>query len=300
MDTNTLIEVTVLPNNTLQLETLPNVQIGTDCPTITASTSVEVNSTSFSIFAQQEPDAFIVCKTYDVETERYFKQEAVISAKVPVANLHSFYFGGQPWLLSYHPDTEYVQFYQFDAEKVTITPITAIRLGKGFTTVQPLYYRNDVFFVAYNKDTGDVVKMQIVAPAHSALYAQTVWSATWAQGWTRFAFFRLGSENFFIKTNEKYHKVNIDHFMDSIALGSHPVLNEPAPEEMLSLSDVQTFYDVSQNPYFFTYQSNGAMTFNRFDGDCEGWQLALSSQQTANTTLCHTVQLKECTLILML
>ncbi|CZF81437.1 hypothetical protein GCE9029_02609 [Grimontia celer] len=300
MNTKALIEVTVLPDNSLQLETLPKVQIGTDCHTVNASTSVEVNGTSFSLFSQQDPDTFIVCKTYDVETESYFKQEAVIPAKYPIAMLHSFYFGGQPWLLSYHPDSDYVQFYRFDGEAITIIPVTSIRVGKGFTTVQPLYYRNDVFFVAYNKETGDVVKMQIVAPAYSELYAQKVWSATWAQGWTRFSFFRLGAENFFIKTNENYHKVNIDHFMDSIELGSHPVLNEPASQEMLSLSDVQTFYDISQNPYFFTYEPNGKMTFNRFDGDCEGWQLALSSQQAADTSLRHTVQLKECTLILML
>lgn len=300
MNTQALIEITVQPDNSLQLVNLPKVPIETHCQSITASTSLEANGTSFSIFVQPEPATFIVCKTYDVETETYFKQEATIAVDYPIAQLHSFYFGGQPWLLSYHPDSEYVQFYRFDDNPIAITPVTGIRVGKGFTTVQPLYYRNDVFFVAYNKNTGDVVKMQIVAPAHSALYAQKMWSATWAQGWTRFAFFRLGAENFFIKTNEKYHKVNIDHFMDSIELGSHPVLNEPASEEMLSLSNIQTFYDISQYPYFFTYNPNGAMTFNRFDGDCEGWQLALSSQQSADASLIHTVQLKECTLILML
>ncbi|WP_028025347.1 hypothetical protein [Enterovibrio calviensis] len=298
MKASTLMEVTVQPDNVLQLTPLPDAHIESQGQAVTASTSVDVNDCSYSIFALQSPNAFIVSKTYDVKTQCYFSQQVSVPSDYPIDTLHSFYFGGQPWLLSYHQDSDYVQFYRFDGE--TITPVTEIRVGQGFTTVQPLYYRNDVFFVAYNKTSGDVAKFQIVAPAYSALYAQKVWSDTWAQGWTRFAFFRLGAENFFIKTNEKYLKVNIDHFMDSIDLGSHPVLNESASPSMLSQSDVQTFYDTNQTPYFFTYQPDGAMTFNRFDGNCEGWKLALSSQQTADISLIHNVQLNERTLILLL
>ncbi|WP_407334170.1 hypothetical protein [Enterovibrio sp. 27052020O] len=300
MNTNTLIEVTVLPDNALQLTTLPTVHIASQCEAVTASATVDVNGISFSIFAQKNPDSLMVCRTYHAEKNSYFEPVVAIPVNEPIDTLQGFYFGGQPWLLSYHHDADTVHFYRFDSEAVTITPVTSIRVGKGFTTVQPLYYRNDVFFVAYNKDTGDVVKFQIVAPAYSPLYAQKTWSATWAQGWTRFSFFRLGAENFFIKTNEKYLKVNIDHFMDNIDQGSHPVLNQPASAEMLSLTKVQTFYDVHHNPYFFTYQPKGVMTFNRFDGDCEGWALMHTCQQAANISLHHTAQLEKRLLILML
>ncbi|MGF1766365.1 hypothetical protein L4D06_03110 [Enterovibrio makurazakiensis] len=298
MKASTLIEVKVKPDNTLELTPLPQVKIASQDQTVTASTSVDINECSYSIFTLQNPSVLIVSKTFDAKSQSYFSHQISIPCEYPIDTLHSFYFGGQPWLLSYHQDSDYVQFYRFDGK--TITPVTAIRIGKGFTTVQPLYYRNDVFFVAYNKTSGDVVKFQIVAPAYSPLYAQQVWSATWAQGWTRFAFFRLGAENFFIKTNEKYLKVNIDHFMDSIELGSHPVLNEAASPTMLAQSDVQTFYDANQNPFFFTYQPDGVMTFNRFDGNCEDWKLALSTQQAEDVTLIHNVQLSSRTLILLL
>lgn len=297
MKTSKLIEIVVESDNTLRLHPLPDVQVAPE-HTINASTHIEVEGCPYSVFAQQETHSFVICKTYDAENDSYFQPVTTVSFDAPVATLQGFYFGAQPWLLTYHPDSEYVQFYRISSD--TVTHIAAIRLGKGFTTVQPLYYRNDVFFVAYNKVSGEVVKFQVIAPAHSALYAQKAWSATWAQGWTRFAFFRLGAENFFIKTNEKYHKVNIDHFMDSIDLGSHPVLNQPASDKMLGQTDVQAFYDTNQNPYFFTYQPDGTMTFNRFRGDCKGWQPAFSSQQTANVSLIHTAQLTTRTLVLLL
>ncbi|MEZ9524946.1 hypothetical protein [Enterovibrio norvegicus] len=299
MSESTLVDVKVLPDTNVILNVLSEVHPPTFCDNAIASASIDINGQSFSIFIQEGAVSLTLCKSYDASSGAYFVDDKTITLEHPVETLKGFYFGGQPWLICYHSDSEYAQCYRINTTELTLENRVATRVGAGFTTITPLYYRNDVFFVAYNKNTGAVAKYQMMSPAYSPLYCQVSWSATWAQGWTRFAFFRLGGENFFIKTNEKYNKVNIDHFMDSIDLGSHPVLNESATPLMLGLSDVQTFYDSNNTPYFYTYQPDGSMTFNRFDGDCNGWKVALTCQQAANSSLRHTVQLPDRTLILL-
>jgi len=43
------------------------------------------------------------------------------------------------------------------------------------------------------------------------LQTMNVWSWVWAHGWTHFAFFQFGGENFFFKINVAFPNVNIDH-----------------------------------------------------------------------------------------
>ena len=99
-------------------------------------------------------------------------------------------------------------------------------------------YRNSVYIVMYAFDTGKYKKYQLFTPANTALYPTVDLVRHLGQTWTRFAFFQFGGENFFIKTNLAHKKVNIDHFMDDANEGSHPVLNTPAPTDMLNASDV--------------------------------------------------------------
>ncbi len=158
------------------------------------------------------------------------------------------------------------------APNLGLSVVSTLNIETGATTLAAFIYRKQLYFISYNRDTGHVSKYQITVNASPySVSVQKVWSDKWAQGWTRFSFFQMGAENFFIKTNIKYNKVNIDHFMDDSGEGSHPVLNIDAPAQMVGVNNVNTFVDVKGFPYFATYRSNGETTFNRVYGNCQGW-----------------------------
>jgi len=79
---------------------------------------------------------------------------------------------------------------------------------------------------------------------------RSFWTKEWAQGWTRFAFFKMGGENFFLKTNPPHKNVNIDHMVDNPAEGSHPVgTHLPLALDL----DVVAAVNFKHNAYFASY-----------------------------------------------
>ena len=161
-----------------------------------------------------------------------------------------------------------------------------------FTTLKTFSYREKTFFIMYDIITGSVYKYQVAINTSPETFSvENVWSDTWAKGWTRFSFFQLGTENFFIKTNISYKKVNIDHFMDDPNEGSHPVLNIDAPEQMIDANNVVVFLNTKGFPFFATYNStNGMLTFNSIYANCQGWdsecELTTDSEQELMLTFC--------------
>jgi hypothetical protein len=99
----------------------------------------------------------------------------------------------------------------------------------------------------------------------------------WAQGWTRFAFFQFGGENFFLKTNTWKPNVNIDHVLDDLAAGTAEVGSYLTLANAQRLDIVQPFSLGHGDPYFVSYmRSNGQLTLNRFHSDCLGWTTVAS------------------------
>ncbi len=188
----------------------------------------------------------------------------------PVSNLQAFKVGGEPFLLTYDAKDEYLHALQL--KNSSLNPVYNGYVGNGYTTVAPMAYRNSNYVVLYNSETGAVAKYQWLVPSDKPLYAEKVWSDTWAKQWVRFAFFQMGGENFFIKTNMEHKKVNIDHFMDDPAEGSHPVLNENASSAMLTNNAVVTLSDTRGTPYFVTYHDSGEVTVNEIFASALGWE----------------------------
>ncbi len=102
-----------------------------------------------------------------------------------------------------------------------------------------------------------------------------IWAHPWAPGWTRFAFFQFGGENFFLKTNvgnSKKLNVNIDHVLDTLSAGTAEVGTQLTLADALELNNVEPFTLGAGDPYFATYISkSGTLTLNRFHSDCLGW-----------------------------
>ncbi|MGC1121148.1 MAG: hypothetical protein WBA22_08640 [Candidatus Methanofastidiosia archaeon] len=197
-----------------------------------------------------------------------------------------FLLAKQPHILAYNAKSGKFEFFRIEQDLTlsllyTYSKTYGDDATVGYTTVQPFSYRGSVYYLCYNFDTGTVAAYQLSVPATEPLKTTGIYLHEWAQGWTRFAFFEFGGENFFLKTNTKYVNVNIDHIVDDPSQGSHPVgthLNLPQ-----DLDAVAAFSMDGGDPYFVTYKKSGETTFNRIHGDCLGWtqEAALSTGEDA-------------------
>jgi hypothetical protein len=108
-----------------------------------------------------------------------------------------------------------------------------------------------------------------------------VWSHYWAKGWTRFAFFQYGGENFFLKTNAVKPNVIIDHILDdlsgTVSVGTH--LDLRAAQR---LDFVRSLDPPDLGPHFVTYEKTGETTVNRIRSDCLGWATVASFSSKEN------------------
>ncbi|HXZ02496.1 MAG TPA: hypothetical protein VEI03_21055 [Stellaceae bacterium] len=146
----------------------------------------------------------------------------------------------------------------------------------GWTVLQPVTHLNKNYYMTYGFHTGAVELFSISVAATVAgdvppLDTENVWSWVWAKGWTRFAFFQLGGENFFLKTNTLKPNVNIDHLDSDPNIRSNEVGTEMDLEDAQQLDICSSFYQNGNTPYFITYMKNGKTTVNRVHGDCLGW-----------------------------
>lgn len=153
-----------------------------------------------------------------------------------------------------------------------------------FGQVVALGYRDDGYVAVY---TAGIVN---TSPAgYPPLLMTPIWSHMWAPGWTRFAFFLLGGEPFFLKTNTKKLNVNIDHVLDTLISGTAEVgtlLQNQLPDA-LKITNVEPLLLGNADPWFVTYISpTGAATLNRIHADCLGWtQGASFKAPTGSTTV---------------
>jgi hypothetical protein len=177
-----------------------------------------------------------------------------------------------------------------------------LAVSKGFTTLKVFNQFGQVVFLGYRADTGYVatytVGVTVSSPVTGVppLQMLPVWSHPWAAGWTRFAFFYLGGEPFFLKTNTKVLNVNIDHVLDTLASGTAEVgtmLQNQLPDA-LNITNVEAFAMVRGEPYFVTYiSSSGEATLNRFHADCLGWTQVAKFSAAPGSTVVAPLKLGE-------
>ena len=157
---------------------------------------------------------------------------------------------------------------------------------RGFTMVKPVTSRARLGLMGYNFDDGHVAIYTVSVrttspPGVPPLSLTPFWSHYWSPGWTRFAFFQFGGENFFLKTNVLKHKVNIDHVLDDFAgnneVGAYLDLHRAEHLDIVSSLDTP-----NAGPHFVTYEKTGEMTVNRIRSDCMGWNLAASFKSREN------------------
>jgi hypothetical protein len=194
-----------------------------------------------------------------------------------------FVLGGASYVIAYQAQAGLVQFFGLQGDLTLTKPYVYSRVRlpavtPGWTVLQPVVYLNKVYFVSYNFDDGAVNLFAVVdtagAPEGQApLETDNIWAWTWAKGWTRFAFFTLGGENFFLKTNTAKLNVNIDHLnLDPNVRSSEVLTNaQAALPNAPTLDIVRPFVMAGGAPFFLTYLSAGQTQFFDIHPDCQGW-----------------------------
>jgi hypothetical protein len=214
--------------------------------------------------------------------------------------IEAFQIGSASHLLAYNSARGQFAFFPITRDLRSRPPyLFARRRGPdataGFDVVQPIVVGGFVYYLCYGADSGRVVIYSLsVTAANSGttppLVSSSVWVHGWARKWTRFAFFELGGETFFLKTNIGRLNVNIDHVLDNPAAGTTEVRSQLDLENALELDIVRSFYLRAGDPYFVTYMKNGETTFNRLHGDCQGWDT--EATLTSITDATHVVPLR--------
>lgn len=218
-------------------------------------------------------------RTIDVYALSVQKPHLEKLASTPVDHAYnsvrSFTVAGEPWLVAYEKEAGLLDFFRVDKD-FSLRPTCSYSRAygdttRGYTAVHPFSYRGDMRLLAYCSDDGRAAVYRLSVTADEPLRVAPAWNAKWAEGWTRFSLFRLGGENYFLKTNTIYKSVYIDHLADEAAEGSHPVGRHlPLP---IDLTATCTF-EMAGCLYIGTYRAEGAATVNRLRSDCQGWDTA--------------------------
>jgi hypothetical protein len=196
--------------------------------------------------------------------------------------INVFLLGNCPYLAAYTAKTGVFNVYVIADDFSLSAPYQFFRnhepsLSQGFNTVCSFTVFGQVLILGYREDNGYVamytVGVAATSPPNTAPLIMTpAWAHQWAKGWTNFAFFQLGGENFFFKTNTWKWNVNIDHVLDNPAAGTVEVGSNMDPAKKLKSVDiVRAFVLGTGDPYFAAYTKGGHISVNRFHGDCQGW-----------------------------
>ncbi|MGB3549609.1 MAG: hypothetical protein WA993_02890 [Candidatus Binatus sp.] len=208
--------------------------------------------------------------------------------------LNGFTFSNTAYLMAYRADTGQFGFYSLDGElrleaTYLFSRTHAPAVSKGFTTVRPFVLANGLVFLGYAFETGAVCMYGLTgvvsSPASAPpVLANAIWDHVWAPGWTRFAFFNLGGEVFFLKTNTKYPNVNIDHVLDVPANGTIEVATRMDLTDAQALTFVDSFAMDNGHPHFIAYRPDGLTTVYRIHSDCTGWTSLVSVDAPPNAS----------------
>lgn len=239
--------------------------------------------------ATQQLDAYILSASDPWIQQTAYKANL---SDGPWDTLNSFVLGNVQYLLTYRADTGGFGFFAV-ADDLTVSrpyifSASHTTPSNGFTTVAPYTSLNGQYVMGYDFITGRVENFSVaVVPSSTggkpALLALNVWYHLWAPGWTHFAFFQLGSSNFFFKINTAKLNVNIDHMQDNPAMGSIEIGSQLQAQlpDALSIDAAAIIPWRYGEPYFLTYIASSGMTaVYKIRSDCLGW-----TPQTSSTTV---------------
>jgi hypothetical protein len=205
--------------------------------------------------------------------------------------VQSFVIGNQPYLMCYETKTGWFGFFPLSTALDVAAPYRFRRThepgtSNGFTMVKSFVAAGGVAFIGYNGATGAVamytISVTATSPEHlPPLFALAVWSHQWAKGWTRFAFFQFGAENFFLKTNTVFPNVNIDHIVDGLVGGTLEVSTNMNLVEAQALTIVEPMRYNRGDNYVIAYKPDGVVALYRIWPDCSGWTEAARFQGPA-------------------
>jgi len=227
--------------------------------------------------------------------------------------IEPFLLGSRPYLLAYQSKTGAFSIFALADDLTVGRPFEYRRarppgVTSGFDVTKPLAVNGLVSILTYSSTNGTVnaysLQMLSTPAAGSpegapALQINPVWLHEWAREWTRFAFFQLGGENFFLKTNVGKLNVNIDHVLDDPSQGTVEVGTYLTLDNALDLNIVTAFYLGGGDPYFVAYMDSGATTLYRFHSDCQGWTKQLDASTVAKASLIVPIEVSGQTLLLI-
>lgn len=208
--------------------------------------------------------------------------------------IEPFYIANKPHLLCYQSKNGHMYFFPITERLKSEHPLHFYHHRSPYTTdlteVKPLVSQGQVFVLGYNGENGFVNIWTVSATSVSNGYlpplaVNVVWAHQWAKGWTRFAFFTWGNENFFLKTNTWKPNVNIDHVWNDLTKGTNEVGSHLKLKDDQTLDIVHPFEVGPGDPFFLTYLAKtGETNFNRVHGDCLGWTTCATENLVTNAT----------------
>ncbi len=198
-------------------------------------------------------------------------------------SLRSFVLGNKSYLMGYEKTHGNFGFYEVKSDYTLSKPYTFMNMRswptQNFSEVEPFVATGLMYVLCYDDEKGTVAIFSLDVIATSPdnippLNMLNVWYHLWARGWEDFAFFQLGQSNFFFKINKAKLNVNIDHVLDSPALGSVEIgsyLQHLLPNALdVSLSSIIPWSD--GEPYLATYDGKTSeVNIYRIHADCQGW-----------------------------
>ena len=277
MSSKTLFKVTQASSGEITLSQVSPSSTKSLPKASAASCAFNMNQKNYSAFIHADIKKIDIYEN-TTSSDDFFSLQASSKLDETIDFLEAFTIAGNIYFIGYATDSAYIHFYALQAD-FSLNLVYSGYIGSGYTMIKPLSYRNSIFFLAYNHTNGAVSKYQIMSTSTHPVYINETWSDTWAQQWHRFAFFQFGGENFFIKANTSHKKVNIDHLMDDLVEGSHPVLNESAPTYMLDAITAVSFQDQHGNAFIVVAQKSGELSINEIFPSCMGWKEQFSSNE---------------------
>jgi hypothetical protein len=210
-------------------------------------------------------------------------------------SISPFVLGNRPYLMCYRRNNGAFGLFEVYGDLSVSKPYVWAHardpgLSVGFTTVKPVVCINQVYSLGYNFDSGNVVLYSVAVTSSSGasgvppLTMHHLWQVSWAQGWTRFAFFRFGGANFFLKTNTRRPNVNIDHVRDNPADGTSEAATQMDLQDAQMLDICESFTLGHGEPYFAAYKKNAETVLYRIHADCQGWTPVASGATAENAS----------------
>jgi hypothetical protein len=202
----------------------------------------------------------------------------------PWDTLKSFVLGNKSYLMTYEKKKGFFGFYEVNDDYTLSAPYTFMNQRsfptQGFSEVQPFVVTGLMYVLGYDDEKGTVAIFSLDVTATSIiagtppLNMENVWYHQWARGWEDFSFFQLGQSNFFFKINKGKLNVNIDHVLDTPALGTVEIgswLQDKMPNAIdVSLAAIIPWSN--GEPYLATYDNKtNDVNVYRIHPDCQGW-----------------------------